>query len=129
MFEVTQLLDGRTLVEGTDAKGVAGSIVLYSPTWEAVLRFRAEGEAMAEFDATVEAFFAPLTEAADKLEAAALGTSNPWGTVTVGEDIEGKEAREVHLDQQGILLRLLAETDGAMLRWVSNGTELVAVSE
>jgi hypothetical protein len=126
MFEVTELLDGRTLVEGTDAKGVEGRTVLNSPTWDAVLRFRAEGEAMAEFDKTVEAFFAPLTEAADKLEAAAFGKSNPWGTVTVGEDVEGKEAREVILDRDGILLRLLAETDGAMLRWADEST-LVAV--
>jgi hypothetical protein len=126
MFEVTELLDGRTLVEGTDAKGVEGRTVLCSPAWDAVLRFRAEGEAMAEFDKTVEAFFAPLTEAADKLEAAALGKSNPWSTITVGEDVEGKEAREVHLDRDGILLRLLAETDGAMLRWADEST-LVAI--
>lgn len=122
MFEVTPLLDGRTLVEGTDIKGVEGRIVLSSPAWQAVLDYRKQDEAMAEFDKTVEAFFAPLTEAADKL---AETTVNPWATVTIGESVEGVSAREVKLDEQGIILRLLAETDGSMLRWV--GDTLVAV--
>lgn len=122
MFEVTPLLDGRTLVEGTDIKGVEGRTVLSSPAWRAVLDYRKQDEAMAEFDKTVEAFFAPLTEAADKL---AETTVNPWATVTIGESVEGVTAREVTLDEQGIILRLLAETDGSMLRWVGN--DLVAV--
>lgn len=122
MFEVTPLLDGRTLVEGTDIKGVEGRTVLSSPAWSAVLDYRKQDEAMAEFDKTVEAFFAPLTEAADKL---AETTVNPWATVTIGESVEGVTAREVKLDEQGIILRLLAETDGSMLRWVGN--DLVAV--
>ena len=122
MFEVTPLLDGRTLVEGTDIKGVEGRTVLSSPAWQAVLDYRKQDEAMAEFDKTVEAFFAPLTEAADKL---AETTVNPWATVTIGESVEGVTAREVELDEQGIILRLLAETDGSMLRWVGN--DLVAV--
>ena len=122
MFEVTPLLDGRTLVEGSDIKGVEGRTVLSSPAWQAVLDYRKQDEAMAEFDKTVEAFFAPLTEAADKL---AETTVNPWATVTIGESVEGVTAREVKLDEQGIILRLLAETDGSMLRWVGN--DLVAV--
>lgn len=122
MFEVTPLLDGRTLVEGTDIKGVEGRTVLSSPAWQAVLNYRKQDEAMAEFDKTVKAFFAPLTEAADKL---AETTVNPWATVTIGESVEGVTAREVQLDEQGIILRLLAETDGSMLRWVGN--DLVAV--
>ena len=127
MFEVTQLLDGRTLVEGTDVKGMSGHTVLASPAWDAVVRFRAQDEAMAEFDKTVEEFFKPLTEAADKL--AATTTENPWATVTIGENVEGQAAREIELDSDGILLRLLAETDGSMLRWVGDGTQLVAVKQ
>ena len=122
MFEVTPLLDGRTLVEGSDIKGVEGRTVLSSPAWQAVLNYRKQDEAMVEFDKTVEAFFATLTEAADKL---AETTVNPWATVTIGESVEGVTAREVKLDEQGIILRLLAETDGSMLRWVGN--DLVAV--
>ena len=122
MFEVTPLLDGRTLVEGTDIKGVEGRTVLSSPAWQAVLDYRKQDEAMAEFNKTVEAFYAPLTEAADKLSET---TVNPWATVTIGESVEGVTAREVQLDEQGIILRLLAETDGSMLRWVGN--DLVAV--
>lgn len=123
MFEVTALLDGRTLVEGSDIKGKDGSTILYSPAWEAVQRFKAQDAAVAEFDAQVVAFFKPLTDAAEKLQ---VKETNPWATVTIGEDVEGKQAREVSLDRDGILLRLLAETDGSMLRWVGDN-QLVAV--
>ena len=77
-----------------------------------------------QFDKTVEAFFQPLTEAADKL--AALDQGSEWGTVTIGETVEGKDVFTVELDSEGILLRLLAETDGSMLRWADDST-LVAV--
>jgi hypothetical protein len=124
MFEVTPLLDGRTLVEGTDVKGNAGSTTLWSPSWAAYVQATAQAEALEEFDATVEAFFKPLTDAADALNK--VNEPDEWGTVTVGEDVEGKQARTIVLDSDGILLRQLAETDGSKLRWVGND-QLVAI--
>jgi hypothetical protein len=124
MFEVTPLLDGSTLVEGTDSRGNTGSAVLYSPAWEAVVEARIQAAAIKEFDATVEAFFAPIVEAADKLTKV---DENPWASVTIGEAIEGKTPQVIHLDSEGIILRVLEEGDSDNLRWVAGGTQLVVV--
>ena len=124
MFEVTPLLTGGTMVKGTDVTGAEGSTVLWSDAWQAVQMAKAQSEAMAEFDARVEAFFAPLTEAADKL--ATLNQPSEWETVTIGEKVEGQDVKVIRLDHDGVLLRLLAETDGSQLRWLDAST-LVAV--
>lgn len=124
MFEVTPLLTGGTMVTGTDATGKEGSTVLWSNAWAAAQLAQQQDAAMAEFDASVEAFFAPLTEAADKL--ASLNEPSEWETVTIGEKVEGQSAKVIRLDHDGILLRLLAETDGSSLRWLDQST-LVAV--
>lgn len=124
MFEVTPLLTGGTMVKGTDVTGAEGSTVLWSDAWQAVQMAKAQSEAMAEFDASVEAFFAPLTEAADKL--ATLNQPSEWETVTIGEKVEGQDVKVIRLDHDGVLLRLLAETDGSQLRWLDAST-LVAV--
>ena len=124
MFEVTPLLTGGTMVKGTDVTGAEGSTVLWSDAWQAVQMAKAQSEAMAEFDARVEAFFAPLTEAADKL--ATFNQPSEWETVTIGEKVEGQDVKVIRLDHDGVLLRLLAETDGSQLRWLDAYT-LVAV--
>lgn len=124
MFEVTPLADGRTLVEGADARGKEGSIALWSPAWTAYQEFLVKTEAMAKFDKTVEDFFAPLVEASEEL---ATATEDTWAEITVGENVEGVTARTFRLDPAGRILRILAETDGSSLRWINNGTELVAV--
>lgn len=124
MLEITKLADGRTLVEGTDSRGNEGSTILQSSAWDAVLRARKQIAATEEFDAAVEAFFAPLTEVADRL------TENPvddYSIVEIGETVEGSLSRVIELDTDGILLRVLEETDGSGLRWV-HGTELVVVA-
>lgn len=124
MFEVTPLLTGGTMVKGTDVTGAEGSTVLWSDAWQAVQMAKAQSEAMAEFDASVETFFAPLTEAADKL--ATFNQPSEWETVTIGEKVEGQDVKVIRLDHDGVLLRLLAETDGSQLRWLDAFT-LVAV--
>lgn len=124
-FTTTPLVSGGYLVEGQDSAGVSGTTVLRSESWDFVQHLRNHEVAQEEFDLQVEAFFKPLTEAADAAKAKIAGPTNEWGTVKVGESVEGKSAREVTLDESGILLRILAETDGSSLRWV--GGSLVAV--
>jgi hypothetical protein len=124
-FTVTPLVSGGYLVEGQDSKGVDGTTVLHSQSWDYVQHLRTHEVAQAEFDATVEEFFAPLTDAASAFNAKLAGPTNEWGTVTIGETVEGKEARVLDLDEAGIVLRILDETDGSSLRWV--GGDLVAV--
>ena len=124
-FTVTPLVSGGYLVEGQDSKGVDGTTVLHSKSWDYVQHLRTHEVAEAEFNDTVEAFFKPLTDAAEAFNAKLGGPTNEWGTVTIGETVEGTTARTLELDEAGIILRILDETDGSSLRWV-NG-DLVAV--
>ena len=125
MFEVTPLQDGRTLVEGTDVKGNQGSTVLWSPSWAAVVQARKQQAAVVEFDTAVSAFFAPLTNIVDKLNDD--NTEDDFSVVTFGDDVEGQQSEPIHLDKDGLVLRILAEGDSDLLRWVGQGTELVVV--
>ena len=124
-FTVTPLVSGGYLVEGQDSKGVDGTTVLHSQSWDYVQHVRTHEVAQAEFDAMVDQFFKPLTDAAEAFNAKLGGPTNEWGTVTIGETVEGTTARTLELDEAGIVLRILDETDGSSLRWV-NG-DLVAV--
>lgn len=124
-FTVTPLVSGGYLVEGQDSKGVEGTTVLHSQSWDYVQHLRTHEVAEKDFDAIVEEFFAPLTDAAAAFNAKLAGPTNEWGSVTIGETVEGKTARTLDLDEAGIVLRILDETDGSSLRWVSG--DLVAV--
>lgn len=124
-FSVTPLVSGGHLVEGQDSKGVDGTTVLHSAAWDYVQHLRAHEVADADFEATVEEFFKPLTDAADAHIAALKPASSEFTSVTFGEDIEGKAARTIELDEAGIILNILANTDGSSLRWVND--TLVAV--
>jgi hypothetical protein len=124
-FTTVPLVSGGYLVEGQDSAGVSGTTVLRSESWDFVQSLRNHEVAQEEFDLQVEAFFKPLTEAADAAKAKIAGPANKWGTVEIGEAVEGKSVRKVDLDESGIILRILDETDGSSLRWV--GGSLVAV--
>lgn len=123
-FTTTNLFGGSVLVSGTDIGGKDGEIVLRSEPWAAIVKFKAQQAADKEFNEGVEEFFAPIVEAAEKRDAA-VADAEKWNLVTLGEDVEGHESETVELDEDGVLLRLLDETDGSMLRWV--GDRLVAV--
>jgi hypothetical protein len=124
-FSVTPLVSGGYLVEGQDSKGAEGTTVLHSDRWDYVLHQRNHVVAQEAFDLAVDEFFKPLTEAAEAHNKLIAGPTNEWGTVTIGEKIEGRNPVSVNLDEDGIILRILDETDGSSLRWV-NG-KLVAV--
>ena len=127
MLEVTELLNGGWLVEGQDVKGNSGRTVLDSGPWRTYLTMTAHKEAVAEFDATVEEFFAPLTEAANIAAEAVTAPGDDWAMVEIEEAVEGVAGVAIELDSDGVLLRLLAETDHSTLRWVDDST-LVAVA-
>jgi hypothetical protein len=124
-FTTTPLLNGGYLVEGTDTKGVEGTTILDSNSWDALVHLRTHKLAQEDFDQVVGEFFAPLVEAADKARAQLKGAAQDWGTVTLGEKVTGHEAEIVQLDSDGIILRLLDEGHDDLLRWV--GSRLVAV--
>lgn len=126
MFTVTKLMGPGTLVEGTDITGKEGRTILISDKWEMLQSVIAHKQASEVFDATVAEFFAPLTDAAAAATAIAHPKSEDWGRVVLSEATEGVEAEYIDLDMDGIILRLLNETDGSMLRWIGEDV-LVAI--
>lgn len=127
MFTITPLLGGGTLVEGTDITGKSGRTILISDRWDAVQSVRAHMRASEAFDEVVQEFFAPLTEAAEAAQAIAHPATTEWSRVTITEGTEFEPAEVVSLDMDGVLLRLLHETDGSTLRWIGEDT-LVAIA-
>lgn len=126
MFTVTSLLGGGTLVEGADITGREGRTILVSARWDTVKAVRAHNEAQLVFDAAVEEFFQPVVAAAEAAQAIAHPDKTDWSRVVLSEGKDGAEPEVVDLDMDGILLRLLEETDGSQLRWVGDDV-LVAV--
>jgi hypothetical protein len=126
MFTVTKLMGPGTLVEGTDVTGKEGRTILISDKWEMLQSVRAHKAASEVFDAQVEEFFKPLTDAAAQATAIAHPETEDWGRVVLSEATEGVEAEVIHLDMDGVILRLLDETDGSMLRWIGEDV-LVAI--
>lgn len=126
MFTVTKLMGPGTLVEGTDVTGKEGRTILISDKWEMLQSVKAHNKAAEVFDAQVEEFFKPLTDAAEQAQAIAHPVSEDWSRVVLSEATEGVEAEVIVLDMDGVILRLLDETDGSMLRWIGEDV-LVAI--
>lgn len=125
-LSVTPLISGGYLVKGTDTEGTKGSTILNSERWDLVVHLRNHQVAEAEFDKVVEEFFAPLTDAADKAKAMVAGPTSEYGHVTIGENVEGSHARDIELDEDGILLQILHEGNQNLLLWVGDD-KLVAI--
>lgn len=124
---VTPLIgNGRFRVRGTDSEGTQGETILVSPRWATVLAHRAHKIDTQEFNDLVSTTFAPFTELAERRAArkAAL-TGRDWSTVVIDEGVEGKESKELELDEHGILLRILNETDGSSLVWTNGQLEAI----
>src|SRR3954469_8452849 len=72
-INITPLINGGYLVEGTDSAGREGTTGLPSERWEMVTHLRNHEVAQEQFDDVVKEFFAPLTDAADKAKALLAG--------------------------------------------------------
>jgi len=125
-LKVTPLINGGYLVTGQDSAGAEGKTILRSERWDLVVHLRNHKVAEEEFDEVVKEFFAPLTEAADKAKAIIAGPTSDYGSVSIGENVEGSEAKVIELDEDGILLRLLSEGNQNLLLWVGDD-KLVAI--
>jgi hypothetical protein len=123
-FTTRSVVGGGTFVEGTDAVGTQGSTILFDHAWSAYQEHVKHSAALDEYDAAVKAFFAPLVEAAEAVKA---DEKKDWASITVEEPTEGKPGKGIHLGPEGVILRIIAETDGSSLRWV-NG-QLIALED
>jgi hypothetical protein len=123
-FTTRSVVGGGTFVEGTDAVGNDGAVILRDYAWSAYQEHVKHSADMQEYDAAVKAFFAPLVEAAEAVKADA---KTDWSSITVEESVDGKPGKGIHLGPEGVILRIIAETDGSSLRWV-NG-QLIALED
>jgi hypothetical protein len=128
-FTTTRLVDGRALVAGQDRNGVSGQTVVDATEWDEINADQRYNTAVADFDAKVEAFFAPLVEAAEAANKALTIDKDPVSYVVVQEAVEGTKAQDEilhHLSNDSIVLRLIE--DGAFDRLVWVGDDLVVVA-
>jgi hypothetical protein len=131
MFNTTKLAGNRTLVSGTDQFGITNKAVIDSTEWEAIKAESDHKNAHQEFDAAVEAFYAPLTEAMEAIEELHKAPAiDPLFQVVLNEGTEGTagEAKVVrHLSKDSAILRLLEQdANTTRLVWVGDDLEITA---
>lgn len=123
-FHVQNMLGDQALVYGTDKFGNTGKTSVSTTQWDE-LKARANfSSAVEDFDAAVEAFFKPLTEAAENAEKAMQRKQqDPSEYIVLTEGTEGIEATPaeiVALSPDSIILRLIEEGNTDRLVWVDD---------
>jgi hypothetical protein len=125
-----RLVNSRTVVAGTDGNGVTNSTILYTGEWDRITAHQAQHQAEDLFGNTVEEFFAPLLEAAEKFEATKVTADDPLTYIVLHEGTEGVRnvpADVVHLSQDSQILRLIENNETSRLVWVGDDLEILAV--
>jgi hypothetical protein len=121
-FTVQQMLGSKALVSGTDVRGTSGSAVISTEQWDE-LKARKEFDASVEaFDAAVEEFFKPITDAAEAVQDT-KPEPDPMEYIVLDEKVEGvqsKPAQIVELTTDSIILRLIEEGQTDRVVWVSD---------
>lgn len=126
-FTTINLANDQVLVEGTDIRGNSGSVVLDGTEWNAMQERDRINGAFKKFDESIEAFFAPLVEAAKQVSEAHKVTIDPLLYVVEQEEVqpqEGKAERLVRLGPDTVVLRAIALDKTDRLIWV-NGSLVV----
>ena len=127
-FQTTDLTNDRVLVEGTDIRGTKGSQVIDASEWLDIKGRTNHSKAHEEYDAAVEAFFAPLTEAADKLTEDHERLVDPMTVVVLQEGVAATRGQDevIHLlSEDSMILRLLEAGMGDRLIWINEELEIL----
>lgn len=127
-FTVQRLAGDRALISGNDINGYEGRTVISTYEYDRITEDTAHDQAHAEFDAAIEAFYAPLTEAAGRLEATHHADSDPLFTHVVQEAVEavaGRDEIRVHLNKDTVILRLIDAGETDRLIWVRDELEIL----
>lgn len=128
-FTTTKLVGSRVLVKGTDVFGVEGQTILDSTQWDEVNAHREFDQAADAFDAAVTEFFAPILEAAEKMNRKVEATPDPVSYVVLHEAVEavpGQPGQLVKLNHDSIVLRLIEQNAAtARLVWVGDELEIL----
>lgn len=131
-FQVQNMLGNKALVSGTDLAGNEGKTIVDTTQWDELRARKNFTSAKADFDAAVEEFFAPITEAAEALEKA-VETKAPDAAayIVLSEEVEGvahQPRKVVALSQDSIVLRMIEEGNTDRLIWVDESTLAVLAS-
>jgi hypothetical protein len=130
-FTTQNLVNDRVLVQGTDVFGTSGKTVLNAEQWNELGQRKDFSQAEADFQVAVDAFFAPLTEAADAVKAKMEKPTDSIGYLVFEEAVEGVPAKPgtlIKLTHDSVLLRLLESGDTDRLVWVDESLEVLEVA-
>lgn len=128
-FNITQLAGNKVLVDGTDFRGTPGETILDGTGFAQLQEQERLRNAHEEFDASVDEFFAPLLEAAEKLEAKHEVVLDPLTNIVLDEGSEGETRRSatiVELDTDTAILRAIDSGNTDRLVWVKDELVLTA---
>jgi hypothetical protein len=117
-------------VKGTDIDGVHGETVLDASQWLELKARKDVQSAGAEFDAAVEAFYAPLIAAAEKVGKSLDKPTDSLAHVVLDEGAEATPGRApivVNLSKDSMVLRLLEDGNTDRLIWVDGELEILEV--
>lgn len=126
-FTIRRLMAGRAVVSGTDVTGAQGQIVVSTSEWDDVKARDEFKTATADFDAAVQEFFAPLTEAAEKVNQKINVPDDPASYVVLDEGVEaraGRPADVIRLSKDSIILRMVEGGSTDRLVWVGDQLEV-----
>lgn len=128
-FTATALANHEYLVEGTDIRGITNTTVVDGSQWDDINERRRIADAHDSFDDQVEAFFAPLTKAADEITRSVQVQVDPLLYVVESEASPGTpEQTEVltMLEHGSVILRAIEQGDTSRLRWVKDDLVVTA---
>ena len=128
-FNLTMLAGDQALVTGSKK---AQRCVLDASQWIQLKQHKARMEAEEVFDATVEEFYKPLTEAAGEYESrlGQIMKADPAFEYVIQPGAEGTEktSREVYyLDDASAILRMIESGDTDRLIWVNDQILITAL--
>lgn len=128
-FDLTMLAGGKALVTGSKPEQ---HCVLDASQWIQIKQHQARIEAEEVFDATVEEFYKPLTEAAGEYESrlGQIMKADPAFEYVIQPGAEGTEktSREVYyLDDASAILRMIESGDTSRLIWAGDQILITAL--
>lgn len=128
-FTTIALANDLVLVEGTDARNVFGQTTVDAREWNHMLKVDEVKDAHEAFDAALEEFFAPITEAAELASEAHKVVLDPLLYVVVQEEVNGVQAEHAlvrTLEQGTVILRAISTGATDRLIWVNGELVLTA---
>jgi len=127
-FTTTQLAGERFIVRGTDAFGVIGETVLDGSQYLGLKGDTAHDAAHEAFNKAIEEFYAPITKAAEALEAAHSAENDIFVEVVqpAVAPTAGQDEIRIRLTPDTVILRLIDAGETDRLVWVGQNLEITA---